>query len=366
MRLRIIKNIGVALTALFALAGSAYSSVTNEELIKSFEAITDETMRDTSLPGMIVGVWAPGRALEWVRAKGIADRKNSVPMRPDMRVRIGSVTKTFITTILLQLADEKKLSLDDFVSKYLPDFPNGQRVTLRQLANMTSGIPNYTDDDKWIEKWGANTRYCWRPDELLGVVRNKPLIFDPGTAYKYSNTNAIILGKILEKVTNYPLEFILHDRIITRLKLQNTSYPDGANFTNGVGYAHGYVFDQADGFTDVTEEVDPSWCGAAGAMISNLFDLRVFIESVVRGGLVSERMQAERFKFVPMEGTDAEYGIGIFRVMGYVGHNGGLPGYATSAYHNPQTNTTIIVLYNMMYRADTDMLFVQLAQELEK
>lgn len=361
-----IKKIGIAVAAFFALVGSAYSAKQNEELIKSFEAITDETMSDTTLPGMVVGIWAPDRKLEWVCAKGLADRKNSVPMRSNMRFRIGSVTKTFITTILLQLVDEKKLSLDDLVSKYLPDFPNGQRITLRQLANMTSGVPSYTDDEKWINKWGTNTHYCWPADELLGFIKNKPLLFDPGTSYKYSNSNAILLGKIIEKVTNYPLEFLLQDRIITRLKLSNTSYPDGSNFTNGVEYAHGYFFDAAEGFTDVTEEIDPSWCGAAGAMISNLFDLRVFVESVVRGGLVSEKMQAERFRFIPMEGTEAEYGLGVFRIMGYVGHNGGLPGYATSAYHNPRTNTTIVVLYNMMYRADTDLLFVRLAQELEK
>lgn len=365
MKLKRVIYCGLAITALFLFVGKAYSSVTNEELKKSFEAITDETMRDTTLPGMIVGVWAPDRGLEWIRAKGIADRKKMIPMRPEMRVRIGSITKTFITTILLQLADEKKLSLDDFVSKYLPDFPNGHLITLRQLANMTSGVPSYTDDDNWIKKWSANTRYCWPPDELLGVIKNKPLLFEPGSMYKYSNSNAILLGKIIEKVTNYPLEFTLQDRIINRLKLQNTSFPDGSNFTNGGDYARGYVFDPADGFADVTEEVDPSWCGAAGAMISNLFDLRVFIESAVRGGLVSERMQAERFKFVPMEDTGAEYGIGIFRVMGYVGHNGALPGYSASAYHNPKTNTTIIILFNMMYRADTDVLFMQLAQELE-
>ena len=157
----------------------------------------DQSFAATKAPGVIVGVWIPGEG-SYVATRGVSDVTMKRPMGVDDHFRIGSITKTFTATALLILADGKKLGLDDPVSKYAPWVPNGERITLRMLADMTAGLHSYTEDDAWVKLAFSNFQREWTPRELVDAGLTQPPDFPPGQGWHYSNTNYVLLGMILE------------------------------------------------------------------------------------------------------------------------------------------------------------------------
>ncbi|MFH1760042.1 MAG: serine hydrolase domain-containing protein, partial [bacterium] len=154
------------------------------------------SMKKYDSPGMILGVWIPGKG-SFVRSKGLADVKEKIGMNPHYRYRIGSLTKTFTATIILQLIDEGKLNLDDKLSKFYSNIPNAGNITIEQLLNMTSGLHSYTEIESIQEKIFSNRFVQLNPEELIMAgVMHKP-DFPPGKGYHYSNTNYVILGRII-------------------------------------------------------------------------------------------------------------------------------------------------------------------------
>src|SRR5262245_56528950 len=166
-------------------------------------------MERASVPGAIVGIWQDGRE-PYVRAFGVSDTATRQPMTTDMYMRIGSNSKAFTVTALLMLADQGKLSLDDSVDRYVEGVPSGNRITLRQLAQMRSGLYNYADDtNKDLPRQPFRQ---WTPPELLQVAFRHPLLFPPGTKFDYCNTNTVLLGLVVEKVSGQSLaSFIEHN-----------------------------------------------------------------------------------------------------------------------------------------------------------
>ena len=161
----------------------------------------------------------------WVGALGVADRTSEEPMTPDVHHRIGSVTKTFTITLLLQAEAEGLLSLDDTIDQYIKGVPNGDEITLAQMANMTSGIASYTENEQWGEEVLADPRRSWKPEELAQVgIKDSPL-FDPGTEWHYSNTNTVLLGLVLEQVTGKPIGDLYREQIIEPLGLEEHVLP---------------------------------------------------------------------------------------------------------------------------------------------
>jgi CubicO group peptidase (beta-lactamase class C family) len=158
-------------------------------------------------------------------------------MRVEDHFRIGSITKTFTATLLLILADEKKLGLDDPVSKYVAWVPNGDRITLRMLADMTAGLHSYTQDDAWVKVAFSNFGRVWTPRELVDVGLRSPPDFPPGQGWHYSNTNYVLLGMILEQVTGKKIQDSFAEKMFKPLKLTQTSWPVGAALPKP--YAHG-------------------------------------------------------------------------------------------------------------------------------
>jgi D-alanyl-D-alanine carboxypeptidase len=148
------------------------------------------------------------------------------PMQADMHQRIASVTKTFTATLLLTAAAEGRLSLDDTIAQYIKGVPNGNEITLRQLANMTSGIADYTDNKQMWGEVFSNPERVWTPQELARIgIKDSPS-FDPGTEWYYSNTNYVLLGLVLEQVTGKPIERLYSKQIIKPLHMKETSFPD--------------------------------------------------------------------------------------------------------------------------------------------
>lgn len=298
-----------------------------------------------SAPGLAVGVWRPG-AEPYFAARGVADPVSGAAMTGDEHFRIGSITKTFSVTAILQLADEGRLSLDDPVGRYLPFVPGGDRITLRMLANMTSGLTSYTADETWVRQMISEPSRAYAPRELVDVAVRQTPKASPGEKWEYVNTNTVLLGLVIEAVTGRPVAEFFRERIFKRLGLDHTSWP-----TNGAlpePYAHGVTRQTMDdSLADATHR-NPSWAFTAGQLVSNRRDLGIWAKACATGALVSPRLQKERLTWVtlPPNTPARRYGLGIGENHGWLGHTGELPGYNVSAFHLPGRDITLVVLAN--------------------
>lgn len=312
-------------------------------LAQRLDTAIEDAMDATGVPGVIVGLWGPDG--QYVRAFGVADTATGAPMRTDFQHRIGSVTKTFTVTAVLQLVDQGKLALDDTISAYVPGVPRGEEITLRQLARMQSGLPNYSASDAFTKELFEDPQRPFTPRQLLDFAFAQPNAFAPGQGFEYSNTNTVLLGMTVEKVSGTSLPDYVHDHILAPLKLNHTSFPTDNAF--GEPHAQGYTTD-ADDNEAVATDWNPSWAWAAGAMISNLDDLRVWADALATGTLLTPETQEQRLQTVtqpPLPPADG-YGLGLFSLAGWVGHNGSLPGYQTVVVRLADPATTLVVMTN--------------------
>jgi D-alanyl-D-alanine carboxypeptidase len=287
----------------------------------------------------------------------VAGRTSEEPMTPDVHHRIGSVTKTFTISLLLQAAAEGLLSLDDTIDQYVDGVPNGDKITLRQMANMTSGVANYTEDDQWGEEQLSDPHRVWEPEELAQVgIKDSPL-FDPGTQWHYSNTNTVLLGLVLEQVTGETIGELYRERIIEPLGLQDTSFPDLTNSSLPDPHAQGYTLQGQSSGGEPIDATDwsPSEAWTAGEMISTAEDLLTYGRALGTGeSLLPPEQQTERLdSFVsdlplnqaPLKGNLA-YGLGLGNDRGWVGHNGEIPGYNTYLFYHPDLDAVVAVEVN--------------------
>jgi D-alanyl-D-alanine carboxypeptidase len=343
---------------------------------RQFQQALDQTVANRNVPGAIVGVWVPGRGT-WIHAAGLADRATKRPMQVRDYTRIGSITKTFIGTLILQLVGEGKLGLDEPIQKWAPQVPNARHITVRELLNMSSGLYNYTEDQQWgrqaFAPTGQQLARQWAPQQLVRVaVAHKPY-FAPGKGYHYSNTNLILLGMIIEQVTGRPVQDLLRTRILQPLGLTHTIFPTTAAMPSP--HLHGYTV--AGGrLTEVNTTANMSWGWTAGAMISTLADLHTWAQSLATGRLLSPALQKQRLTLSPPSvaffrhhGVAAGYGLAIAKVYGFIGHNGGLPGFTTDAWYLPALQATIVVIANsdaavqeQAFGDPADHLFTRLAK----
>ncbi|MFJ6721566.1 MULTISPECIES: serine hydrolase [unclassified Streptomyces] len=303
-----------------------------------------KVMREAQVPGVIVSLSAPGKGT-YERAFGVADKATGAPMTPNLYMRIGSETKTFTVTALLKLVDEGKIGLDDPIGKYISGVPNGDKITLRQLAEMRSGLFNYSADPGFYKALTSNPRRPFTPRELLAYSFKHPVMFAPGAQFFYCNTNLILLGLVVEKVSGDKLSDYIRHNVIEPAGLHHTLFPSGAEFPNP--HAQGYTNQTASGKTEDAADWNPSWGWAAGAMISDRDDLRTWAKVLATGTLLTPRTQAQRLKVVEADNIpDSGYGLGIFNVEGWIGHNGSLPGYESLTIYLPGPQATLVVLLN--------------------
>ncbi|MGW8779392.1 serine hydrolase domain-containing protein [Streptomyces sp. NPDC055796] len=307
------------------------------------DAAVRQVMRETQVPGVTVGLWAPGKG-SYVKSFGVADKATRAPMTTDLHVRIGSETKTFTVTALLQLVDEKKIGLDDPIGMYVKGVPDGDRITLRQLAGMRSGLFNYSLDADFIKKLQADPEQTFTPGQLLAYSFEHPVQFPPGARFDYSNTNLILLGLVVEKVTGRPLHEVITRKVLAPAGLRHTVFPTSAALPEP--YAHGYTDQTASGKIEDSTHWNPSWAWAAGEMVSDLQDLRSWTRTLATGTLLTPATQAQRLKTTPMDIPGDGYGLGIFNVQGWIGHNGSIPGYEVLPVYLPQARATMVILLN--------------------
>jgi D-alanyl-D-alanine carboxypeptidase len=278
------------------------------------------------------------------------------------RFRAGSITKTFVSTVVLQLVNERKVRLDEPIDEYLPEYGIDPRITVRMLLSHTSGLFNYTGEanpDGTIEpgiplrgQEYIDTRFHkYTPDELIAVSQAKPARFEPGTSYSYSNTNYILIGQLVERVTGTPYEVQVHKRILGPLGLRETVLPGERTGIPGP-HAHGYFAYRHEGdfrVVDVTR-LSPTWAWAAGEIISTTRDLDRYVSALLGGRLLPARLLAEMTTPSPFAG----YGLGLELLdLGptcgglYYGHTGGIPGYQTLMFSTPDRSTRFEVSFTL-------------------
>ncbi|GAA2741966.1 serine hydrolase domain-containing protein [Kitasatospora cinereorecta] len=313
------------------------------ELTARLDRAIEDVRQQAGIPGVVVGLWLPGRG-NYVRATGVADTATGRPMRTDDRFRIGSETKTFTVTALLQLVDEHRVGLDDPISAYVDGVPNGERITLRQLAEMRSGLFPYTFDEDFQHDLLSDPTRSFTPQEVLAYGYRHDNTFDPGTQFQYSNSNLVLLGLVVEKVTGRPLAEVIRHRVLRPSRLGHTLFPQGAEFPEP--HPHGYTDQTLTGATADATDWNPSWAWAAGAMISDLRDLRRWAEIVATGRLLSPETQAQRLTMLPTGFPGTGYGLGIFDANGWIGHNGSIPGYETVTVYLPSQRATLVIEIN--------------------
>lgn len=312
------------------------------ELQKTLDAM----MERYNIPGAIAGLWFPGIG-DWVGTAGIGNPSTGEAPQPGDKVRIGSITKSFTATVVLQLVDEGRLSLDDALSTWEPQVPGAEGITVRQLLNMTSGLYNFTDLPEFWDALDKDPLAVWTPRQLVDMAIAQPAVFAPGSQYMYCNTNYVLLGMIIEKATGKTAGEEITSRIIDRLGLKDSSFPMTPDIKEPYMRGHVPAAGEAEGSAKVDEfsvcSPTPYW--TAGGMIGTLRDLRRWIQAIVSGELLSPAMHAEQLNF---SAPNTEfYGLGVMNGGGVMlGHSGEVPGYNSSMYYIPSFDAFGITLIN--------------------
>lgn len=306
------------------------------------------------LPGALVGVGA-GSGERRIFAFGVADVETGAPMRPGHVMRIGSVAKLFLATLVLQLADEGRLSLDDPISRYVPDVPGGDRITLRMLGHHRSGLFNPIADPDFRRRINeapdAERSYA----NIMTVVRNRADGRQPGDSFAYSNANSVLLGRAVEAATGATLTDLLAARIHRSFGAETPVIPrsaalphadlKGYRFGRAAGAVeYGSVFFDATGFS-------ASWAGAAGNMNATVGDLLRLAKPLASGATLSVRMRAALHDFTAI-GPGFDYGFHIARFGKAIGHAGDVPGFSSFLAWLPDRDVSIVVLCNLSNLAD--------------
>ena len=289
---------------------------------------------------------------------GVANISTGQPVPLDGEFRIGSVTKTFVATVVLQLVGEGRLSLDDTVAHWLPgavegNINDGSRITIRELLQMTSGIYDYVNDLPLVASaagFEANRFRTYTPQQLVALAMQHQPLFAPGTSASYSNANYVLLGMIISRVTGQSWAEEVNARIIGPLGLRHTIIPGTSPLIPGP---------HADGYSDLggntpvnVTALNPSAADAAGSMISTTADLSRFYAALTGGQLLAPAQLAEMETTIAAPGgaegfPGARYGLGLdwfpLPCGGYFGHSGGIPGYSTWDAVTPPTGRTVVV-----------------------
>ncbi|WP_205789363.1 serine hydrolase domain-containing protein [Microbacterium sp. CPCC 204701] len=315
----------------------------------ALQSALDDTRSNGGFPGVAARVITPDGT--WTGTSGASAPGGDTAPAPDDHTRIGSLTKTMTATILLQLVGESLVSLDDPISQYVPDSPNGT-ATLRQLADMTSGIPSYSLDPQWAAAYFGDPSVVFTPQQLLDYAKQLPLAGEPGEVWQYSNTNYILLGMVIEQVLSQPLGDVFEDRLFGPLGMDDTVYPAGSAAILEPHLVGITAQGQPAGTTTDATDWNPSFGNAAGEVISTLDDLTLWAHAMFSGeGVLTPELQQVRRDSIlsspPPNDDESGYGLGWGqRADGYWGHSGTIPGFTTSVFHSYDDETTIVVMVN--------------------
>ena len=355
----------------------------------AMQGTVERLAKEMLVPGAVVILRTPTG--NFTSTYGVTTYRGSMPTSLDQHVRVGSNTKTWTGTVILQLVQEGRLRLDDPVSKFRPDVPNGAHITIEQLLAMRSGLFNYTTTLELNRTLDTQPTKAWTQAELLSLAYKHPPTFTPpGSQFEYSNTNTVLLGLIAQQLEGgKPLAAIMRDRLFVPLGMKNTLFPDTASNAIPAPLARGYMYGnnvltmgappalpaamQAKARAGTLAPVDqtsanPSWGWAAGAGISTANDLATWVEALVGGKLLNSHLQARRLASVvpidPSHSNSAAYGWAIAKFGNLYGHTGELPGYNSFMGHDPVNGVTLVVWTNLAPTVDGRDPATTIAREL--
>ncbi|MFB6813136.1 serine hydrolase domain-containing protein [Streptomyces sp. NPDC056347] len=313
-----------------ALFPTAASAAKPDTVQKSLNALVTDDRMPAALANVVD---REGRTHNYTA--GVGDLRTGAKVPKDGQVRAGSNTKAFTAVVALQLVAEKKLALDAPVDTYLPgllrgDGIDGRHITIRQLLQHTSGLPDYVNQRAILE----NPQRYYEPRELLDNALAQKAHFAPGAKWEYSNTNYLVAGLIIQKVTGRPLGEEINRRIVDRIGLRHTYFPTPGDMAINEPHPKGYHQDTTDSPWREVTELDPSWGWAAGAVVSTNSDLNRFYSALLDGKLLPPAQLAQMRTTVPAGGLGVRYGLGLTSTPlpcggVYWGHGGTIPGYAT-------------------------------------
>jgi len=309
---------------------------------ENYDAILAKYVETTG-PGVAVIVSKQGKIL-YKNSRGLANIELQVPLKTDTVFRLGSITKQFTAAAIMLLAEQGKLSINDNIHKYVPDFPTEDNlVTIKHLLNHTSGIANYTEDrDIWMKELKTPTTI----DEMLVRFAEHPMELKTGEANRYSNTGYVLLGKIIEVASGQSyVEFIEQD-IFAKLNMKNSRYGGSQIIPNR---ASGYS-KSGDGYVNAGY-VDMMWPHAAGSLLSTVDDLNTWFTALRTGKLISDKSYQQMIAPTKLnDGSLAQYGfgLGLFKMNKYdvIGHGGGIHGFVTNALYIAEEDLYVAVLNN--------------------
>jgi D-alanyl-D-alanine carboxypeptidase len=313
-----------------------------------------QAMHAAGMPGVFAQVRDADQT--WNLAAGVADVDTGRPVRPQMRHRVGSITKTFVAVTLLKLVGEHRVALDAPIARYLPDVVLGQlgrQVTVRMLLNHTSGIADYSGVLFASPEAAEDLRFrTFTPRELIAIGLSQPATNAPGERWSYSSTNYIIAGLLIERLTGRPYADEISRRILRPLGLRHTYFPGTNPYIRGPHMA-GYV-PWSDGSLRDVSVFSPSSGWAAGEMISTVADLNRFYRALLTGRLLNPALLAEMqttVVVVPDLPEAAGWGLGILWLAtpcGRVwGHTGGAVGYTTKSWHSADGRRQVTLAENL-------------------
>ncbi|MFF1449503.1 serine hydrolase domain-containing protein [Streptomyces sp. NPDC058274] len=329
-----------------------------------------EAAVDSGVPG--VAAQAKDRNGTWKAASGVGNLRTGKARGADDRYRVGSITKTFVSTVLLQLEAEGRLSLDDKVEKWLPGVVqgnghDGSRITLRQLLNHTSGVYDYTSDEDFgrtyfLKDGFFEHRYdTLTPQQLVGIAMSHKPDFAPGTSWSYSNTNYVVAGMVIKKATGHSYATEIRHRIIEPLGLHATVVPGtSARLPQPSSRAYGKLAETATGPTYDVTEINPSLASSAGEMISDSGDLNRFYSALLRGRLLPAAQLAEMKATVKVDVIpNTGYGLGLMdRELScgvhVWGHGGGIHGSTSEAVTTADGRHSLSFNFNNDWSGDSD------------
>ncbi len=326
--------VAVAAVGVMAMGGLAPPAASASTRPDTVQQGLNALVHSDGLPAALASV-KDGEGRTRTYTAGVGDLATGSKVPRDGQVRIGSSTKTFTAVVALQLVGEGKIDLDAKVDAYLPGLVRGEgfdgrQITVRQLLQHTSGLPEYED---LVEDDILRHRY-FEPRDLLDIAFRRKAVFDPGKGWGYSNTNYVVAGLIIQKVTGRPLAEEVDRRVIKPIGLRHTYFPAAGDMAVREAHPQGYHRDSAGApLRDVTE-IDPSAAWAAGQMISTNSDLNRFYAALLDGLLLPDAQLAQMRTTVPIGDTGAGYGLGLMsRPLScggvYWGHGGDITGYET-------------------------------------
>jgi D-alanyl-D-alanine carboxypeptidase len=365
---------------------SVYANDETDKLNTQVQSILNKARLQYDLPALSVSIKLPGENRQRDYVTGNYSLNNKTPINNHTLFQIGSITKTFTASIILKLVEENKLHLDDSVSLWLPQYVRWHAITIRNLLNHTSGVSNYSHGESFDKMLRANPQKYWSLLELSDLAYHQPDLARPGKKYNYTNTDYVLLGMVIEKVTHQSIQKVF-DHYLEAHQLDHTFYAASgypAKFSDNI--AHGYNRDSTFQLNQDVTSVSVSSAQSAGALISTPNDIVKWLRELFSGEIISNHslddmlsiisekdasiinLKKDLQKYRPksqLNEIGAGYGIGLvyFKQYGFTwAHAGGMLGYESLYTFNPCNGIYLALAYDV--KPKQQLIFTKIAREI--